>query len=126
MDPFKTHGAVSWTGLQTTDDKAATAFYRETFGWTLEQAQIPGMPPYTLIKVGDIPIGGITQAADGQAPGWMSYVTVTDIEACVATAAKLGGQVIQAPFEVPTVGRIAVIADPQGAILAAIQYANPA
>lgn len=122
MDPFKTPGAVSWSQLSTPDVEAAKAFYAKVFGWTMETMPMPG-GAYTAIKVGDSSIGGITPSTDGKS-SWLDYVTVADIEATVATAKAAGGRVVTPVTEIPTVGRFAVLADAQGGVIAAIQYAG--
>jgi predicted enzyme related to lactoylglutathione lyase len=47
---------------------------------------------------------------------WIAYVSVTDINASVAKLEQLGGKVCKGPFPVPTVGQIAIVQDPQGAM----------
>ncbi len=128
MDPFKTPGAFSWCELMTTDPAAATEFYRQLLGWTVEPMNM-GMP-YNVLKVGEAAIGGIMGmppgAAAGMPPMWMSYVTVADVDALVKRVEGLGGKVHMPPTDIPTVGRFAVIQDPQGAVLNLITYAAPA
>ena len=60
--------------------------------------------------------------AAGMPPTWGAYVTVDDVEATVAQAEKLGGKICIPPTDIPTVGRFAVIQDPQGAMLSVITY----
>ena len=120
MDPFTTHGAVSWHELTTPDVAAAKRFYAQVFGWQLTDQNVAGMD-YTLIQVGGGSIGGLNARTDAPA-GWQQYVTVDDIDAAVARAEAAGGQVAVPPTAIPTVGRFAVIADPQGTTIAAIQY----
>jgi hypothetical protein len=57
------------------------------------------------------------------APTWGAYVTVDDVDAVVARVSGLGGQVLLAPTDIPTVGRFAMIGDPQGATISLITYA---
>ncbi len=124
MEPFKTHGAFSWNELNTDDPKKAVAFYGELFGWTVETMDV-GTGPYHVIKVGDASIGGIS----GKPPGtekmpsmWGSYVTVDDVDKIAKDCARLGGKVCMGPMDIPTVGRMAVLQDPQGAVINAITY----
>lgn len=124
MDAFKLHGAVSWHELSTPDVEAAKAYYGKVFGWTFEAMDMGGMT-YSVIKIGDEAIGGITARAEG-APGWQNYVTVTDIDAALAAATAAGGRVLVPVTQIPNVGRFAVLADPQGGVIAAIQYADAA
>ncbi len=50
-------------------------------------------------------------------PHWLAYVHVKDVDATAQKAVSLGGQIIRPPFDIPTVGRIAILHDPQGAVL---------
>jgi predicted enzyme related to lactoylglutathione lyase len=56
-------------------------------------------------------------------PAWGGYVTVDDVDAVVVRVAGLGGRVLLAPTDIPTVGRFATIQDPQGATISLITYA---
>ncbi|CAM5796668.1 VOC family protein [Rhizobacter fulvus] len=127
MDAFQTPGAFSWCELMSTDPTAATAFYAQLFGWKLEAMNM-GMP-YHVVKVGDAAIGGIMGMPPGSPPGlrptWVPYVTVADVDALVRQVVALGGKVMMPPADIPSVGRFAVIADPQGATLNVITYAMP-
>lgn len=124
MDAFKTHGAFSWSELMTGDAAAAAAFYGPLFGWDIEAMDMGG-GPYHLLKVGDTAVGGIMKTpaeAGPMPPAWGCYVTVEDVAATVAQATALGGKVVVPAMDVPGVGRMAVIADPQGATLSVMQY----
>lgn len=126
MQTVKEHGVFSWNELMTTDMPAAKKFYREALGWELQDLSNPSMP-YTIAKKGDREVAGIMampKDTQGMAPGWGSYVTVDDVDARVARVESLGGKLCVAPRDIPNVGRFAVIADPQGAMLAMITYFN--
>jgi hypothetical protein len=80
---------------------------------------------YTVLKAGDAEVGGLmTMPPDMGAvpPYWGTYVTVDDVDASTKLVEELGGQVKVPPMDIPDVGRFAVIADPQGAILSIISY----
>ena len=127
MDVFKTHGAFSWSELMTSDAAAAAAFYGPLFGWRIETMDMGG-GPYHVLKVGDAAVGGIMKSpaeSGAMPPAWGCYVTVADVAATVAQATTLGGKVVMPVTDIPGVGRMAVIADPQGAALSVMQY-NPA
>ena len=127
MDVFKTHGAFSWCELMTTDPEAAREFYTTLFGWGSNSMDTP-KGKYTTVQLGDTSIAGLTQIpaeAQGVPPNWGCYVTVDDVDACCARVKQLGGKVIMPVFEVPGVGRMAVIQDPQGATLSLITYSMP-
>jgi predicted enzyme related to lactoylglutathione lyase len=123
--PSATHGAFSWTELTTSDPKAARAFYGKLLDWQFQDMDM-GTGTYTVINVGGQGIGGITAVppnAKGMPPNWGSYITVNDVDAVVACVAGLGGKVLLAPMDIPTVGRFATIMDPQGATISLITYA---
>ena len=128
MDPYQTHGAFSWSELVTPDPAAAARFYGQLFGWKTEAMDM-GNGPYHVVKVGETSVGGIMGLppnAPPMPPHWGCYVTVDDVDAVVAQAGSLGGGVLVPPMEVPGVGRMAVIRDPQGAALNVITYSPPA
>jgi predicted enzyme related to lactoylglutathione lyase len=126
MDVYKTHGAFSWSELMSPDPTAALAFYGPLFGWTHEAMDM-GTGAYHVLKVGDASIGGVMamppDSPAGMPPMWGCYVTVDDIDATAKRCIELGGQVLVPPMDVPTVGRMAVLKDPQGAMINAITYA---
>ncbi|MDH3473377.1 MAG: VOC family protein [Rhodospirillales bacterium] len=123
------HGTFIWNELATTDPEKAKAFYREIAGWTYEDVdktnpQEPAKQDaqaYTLCKVGDAMAGGMMKMEgpqwQGIPPHWLSYLCVDDVDAAVAKVEPAGGSVKLQPFDVPTVGRIAVVGDPTGAVV---------
>ena len=126
MNPFETAGAFSWAELLTSDPEAAADFYRQVFGWTTESMDM-STGPYTVVKVAGESVGGIMKmpptVPDGTPPHWASYVTVDNVDATIETIKSAGGNIVMPAFDVPTVGRLAVIQDPQGAHINIIQYA---
>lgn len=127
MDAFTTPGAFSWNELMTSDAKAALAFYLPLFDWTTEEMPMPD-GTYHVVKAAGSAVGGvmtIPPQAGGMPPSWGSYVTVADVDATCGRAAALGGKVVHGPADIPNVGRIAVILDPQGAAINVIAYAAP-
>ncbi len=124
MDVYKTHGAFSWSELMTTDVEAAKGFYSQLFGWSARDMEMPN-GNYTTVQVGEASVGGIMRVpaeAQGMPPSWGVYVTVDNVEETLARAEKLGGTVVMPPMDVPGVGRMAVVRDPQGATLSVITY----
>lgn len=122
------HGVISWTELMTDDPDGACRFYADLFGWTYQTHDM-GEGPYHEVRSGERSMGGIMQtppAAAGQPPQWGLYVTVDDIDATAARCGELGGSVLVPPMDIPTVGRFAVLRDPQGAVFQAITYATEA
>lgn len=123
-EAMKKHGAFSWSELMTHDVRGAKAFYGELLGWSFQKANTTGMD-YTMIKVGDREVGGmmtIPEQNSGMPPNWGVYVTVSNVDALLARVEKLGGKIIVPAQDIPSVGRFAVIQDPQGAMLSLITY----
>jgi len=121
----QTLNRFSWHELLTTDPAAAIDFYTNVVGWKTEQYDGTGKP-YTMWRAGEAAIGGVMDLPEearamGVPPHWMGYVTTPDAEATVARAASLGGQAVVPPFPIPTVGTIAVLRDPQGAVFSLLQ-----
>jgi len=108
-------GKFVWFELVSRDPKKAQSFYGDVLGWKV-QAFPMGDQSYEMIFAGDTMIGGYaTPKTDRQPSHWISYVSVDDVDAAVKAAAANGGKVVDAPYEIPGVGRTARIADPQGA-----------
>jgi uncharacterized protein len=111
-------GALTWNDLLTPDVAASAAFYRELFGWRVEE--IPGAGgQYLSIANGDIKNGGMMPTPPGGHPAWNLYFAVADTEAAMARAGELGGQVVMGPMAVPS-GRFAIIRDPQHAVFSVV------
>ncbi|MBO6574987.1 MAG: VOC family protein [Rhodothermales bacterium] len=122
MDPFRTHGAISWPELHTSDAAAAADFYKAIFGWELEAMDM-GYGMYHVGKIGGIPMSGMMKAPmDDVPPCWILYITVDDVDAVVSRATELGGQNFVPAMDVPEVGRFAGIADPGGAIIFVMKW----
>ncbi len=124
MNPFKTHGAISWPELMTSDPKAAAAFYASVFGWESDVMPMPPDGEYTICRIGQAPCAGMMGLPEPGTPvAWMFYITVDDIVAAVEKAVSLGATNFLPPKEVG-VGTLAGIQDPQGAYIMMIQYAD--
>src|SRR5881396_897957 len=113
-------GKFVWFELVTTDAKKAQAFYAEVLGWKTVPFPM-GNFTYEMIYAGDTAdtmIGGYAAPKnEGRPAHWISYVSVEDVDAAAKAAAANGGRVVEAPFDIPGVGRSVRIADPQGAEL---------
>lgn len=127
-NPFQQHGAFSWSELMTTDLKGAEAFYSTLFGWTLADGPV-GDIEYRVISAGGQAIGGLMKKPENMEqipPHWGSYITVDDVDLTAKLAEEHGGIVLMPPHDIPTVGRMTVIQDPQGAVISAIAYSKSA
>ena len=117
-------GLFVWYEHLTKDVQAAIAFYSDVVGWKTQP--FPGGGGYLMWVGSQGPLGGVMELPEqaakmGAPPHWMSHVQVEDVDATAALAKKLGGKVHKEPTDIPTVGRFAVIADPQGAAIAIFQ-----
>ena len=124
-----TAGRFVWHELLTTDPEAAIRFYTDVIGWGTAPHNGTG-EAYTMWMAGEAPIGGVMELPEqarqmGAPPNWMAYVSVLDAGAAAERVKTLGGNVIMGPWEVPTIGRLAVIADSAGAVLALLQPDTP-
>jgi predicted enzyme related to lactoylglutathione lyase len=116
-------GCLTWNELGTPDVEAATPFYVQLFGWATEPMDTGGGPAYTIVKVGERSNGGIREQGPqekegGVPPNWMPYFAVESADATAARAGELGANALMPPTDIPSGGRIAAIADPQGAAFA--------
>lgn len=115
-------GRFLWHECLTADKDAAVAFYTKLIGWgTMDWDNEMG--PYTMWTKGEMPVGGLMVLPDeakqaGAPPHWLAYVSTPDTDATAAQVTDLGGEVLVAPMSIPTVGRMAVMKDPQGAVFA--------
>lgn len=113
------HGHFVWRELMTKDAGAARKFYTELFGWTYSEMDMGGGAAYTLFKCGETTVAGMMQTPPDAPfpPFWTSYASVPDVDASVEAAKSRGGNVMLPAQTMPGVGRFAVLADPNGAVL---------
>jgi predicted enzyme related to lactoylglutathione lyase len=120
-------GRFVWYDLMTKDQEKAKGFYTKVFGWGTETWN--GPMPYTMWTVAKTPVGGLMAMppnAAGAPPHWLAYIAVPDVDATVRDAETRGGKTHVKPTDIPTVGRFAVLMDPQGAAFAVFKSSNPA
>lgn len=111
-------GTPIWNECVTPDVPAAVAFYSEVLGMSSEESDMGDMGTYTVLhNAAGRQIGGaMNPPMEGVPPHWNVYFNVEDVDATTAQAQSLGGTVVAPAFDVPGVGRMAVLADPQGAM----------
>jgi uncharacterized protein len=113
-------GDFIWYELITPDPEGAKAFYDAVVGWDI-QPRLPGEMDYRMIGRSDGGnAGGILRLTDdmashGARPTWLGYLYVEDVNSSVAAIERAGGKVLMAASDIPDVGRIAMVTDPQGA-----------
>jgi predicted enzyme related to lactoylglutathione lyase len=112
------HGTHVWYELLTDDPSAAADFYGKVIGWTAAPFghDTPDAKPYTVLSAGPDGIGGIMENPMPTGPVWLGYVGVTDVDAAVAKLQGIGGKVHRPAWDLEGVGRMAFVADPQGAV----------
>ena len=116
-------GALVWNELTTTDTTKAGKFYSGLFGWGID-AKTFGSTDYTIFQNGDRGAGGmfkLTPDMAGVPPFWLVYFAVDECDAKVKKATELGATTIKPAADIPTVGRFAILQDPQGAAFAIIK-----
>jgi predicted enzyme related to lactoylglutathione lyase len=116
-------GTFCWVELGTTDSEGAKKFYSGLFGWTPDNRQVSPDMVYTMLNLDGKNTGALYQLdAEKQSQGipshWLSYAAVTSADESATKAKELGATIIAPPFDVMTVGRMAVIQDPTGAVFA--------
>jgi uncharacterized protein len=113
-------GKFVWYELNTTDAKAAEAFYCNVIGWEAQDAGNPGVS-YTILSAGKTGVAGLMQLCPealeaGVRPGWIGYIAVGDVDLYAGRVKEAGGSVRHDPMEIPGgIGRFAIAADPYGA-----------
>ncbi|MBB5754072.1 VOC family protein [Prosthecomicrobium pneumaticum] len=122
------HGTFYWNELMTRDVEAAKRFYGATLGWGFSEMPMPD-GVYHLALLGDKMVGGIfdigAPAFDGVPESWFAYIAVDDLDARLAKLREAGGTVDREPWDVPGVGRIAIVSDVNGATMGWIVPAAP-
>lgn len=116
-------GTFCWVELGTTDGEAAKKFYTQLFDWEFDDHDMGPGGVYTILKQNGKDVGALytmpeEMTANGVPPHWMSYISVANADEAAAKAKSLGGTLMKEPFDVFTMGRMAVIQDPTGAMFA--------
>jgi uncharacterized protein len=117
--PAWAHGSFYWNELRTRDVARAKRFYKETIGWTFEATQTPDGKPYWLAMAGGKPVAGMftltSPEFDGVPESWIGFLAVDNVDKRVAKAIRAGAKLVMPVFDVPNVGRIAMLREPGGA-----------
>ena len=113
------HGTPIWYELLSPDPDASKAFYDDVIGWSVGPKP-EGDIDYRMIETaGGEAVGGLMHLSPemvqgGAKPTWLFYIGVDDVDATVAKITAAGGSVHLPAFDMPGVGRLAMVADPQG------------
>ena len=114
-------GTFCWADLGTPDAADAKRFYTALFGWTAEDRPMGPDASYTMLTLAGRSVVALYQqdtAAPGVAPQWLSYISVGSVNQSAERAKALGGTILMEPFDVLDVGRMAMVQDPTGAVVA--------
>ena len=116
------HGTFIWNELVTQDVEKAKAFYATTMGWTYDRFPMADGEAYWIIKLGEQRVGGmyVFKSPDGVTipDFWLPYIAVDDVDASVKQAVAKGAKLMKPIFEVPNIGRMAMLSEPGGASVA--------
>ena len=114
-----THGEFNWIELQTHNANQAIAFYQETIGWEFRAEKMPTGGTYWIGLSSGKPVCGVltldNNKGNSEPDRWITYVHIDDLDDAISRMQACGGELIRAPWEVPGVGRVAMIRDPGGA-----------
>lgn len=116
-------GQVVWHDLFTSDRACSMAFYEQIANWTYQVERATdfawggGEKDFILALSGDEAGAGLAETPMEQENGWIAYIEVPDVDLAVKRVGTLGGKVVREPFEVPGVGRNALVRDPLGALV---------
>jgi predicted enzyme related to lactoylglutathione lyase len=110
-------GVPSWIDLSSPDLDASKAFYTALFGWEA-LPPVPEAGGYTQLTLrGKLVAGMGPVMSPGQPPAWMTYVNESDADGTVKRVIDAGGTVVMQPMDVMSQGRMAIVADPAGAVI---------
>ena len=122
---FNVPGAMIWNELLTKEPAKAAAFYEKVLGVEVETFDQP--KPYTVLKVDGQPVAGVLAMMPEMGdlpPSWDVYFASDDVDATARKAVAAGGEAVREPFDIPGVGRMAVLRDPQGAVFEVLTMAS--
>lgn len=117
------HGLMSWTDISLPDPEAGKSFYTQLFGWDAEDQFDPaGNYLYTMFRQDGADVAGMgalppEMQRAGIPPMWQTYISVDNVDDAVETITSNGGAVVMPTMEVMTSGRMAIVADPEGAVV---------
>lgn len=118
-------GTIGWLDLTVPDADQVCAFYAEVVGWKMSSVSQGDYDDYCAhIEQDGPPVAGICHARGDNAsipPYWMMYITVSDLDQSLTSCQSLGGEIVCPTRDLGSYGRVSVIRDPAGAVVALIQ-----
>lgn len=127
--PMPKHGDFCWSEIASTDLEKCRSFYTNVFGWQFAKSQATGneMEYLEFSSTGGPGADGALYEMQPMMfggkvppPHIALYVSVDDVDDAVSKTNELGGKVLFPPYDIPNVGRMAVIEDPTGAAISMI------
>jgi predicted enzyme related to lactoylglutathione lyase len=122
------HGKFYWNELMTRDVEDAKRFYTELLGWSFEAMPMGPGKTYWIAKANGEMVGGFFDISAPEfeelSECWMSYISVDNVDARAAKATAAGAKLMKPAFDIPSVGRIAILLDPGDAMIALITPSN--
>ena len=121
-------GSFIWYELMTSDPDGAASFYGDVVGWSVGSfgggADTAG---YRIFSAGGEGVAGLMQIPEGAPakPGWFAYLYVADVDAKTKSIEAAGGKIHMPPTDIEGVGRIAMVADPQGLVFYIMNPTSP-
>jgi predicted enzyme related to lactoylglutathione lyase len=112
------HGHFHWNELRTRDATRAKTFYAETIGWTFDAVPASEGATYWIAMMDGQPVAGLFELTDrfkDVPESWIPFLAVDDVDARVTKAEAAGAKLMIPIFDVPNVGRIAMLREPSGA-----------
>ncbi len=116
-------GVPCWVATVHSDPEKAVSFYTELFGWEATNLMPPESPGKYFVcrrRGRDVAaIGSERGGNDGGAPSvpaWDTYIWAESADKTVAKVTDAGGSVVVEPFDRLDAARMAVVADPAGAV----------
>lgn len=109
-----------WHEVYGPSDSASVDFYTKALDWGVQPMDMGPMGTYNMLTANGVPVAGCVGTAnnpemEGTPPHWATYIGVDDVDARAEKCVSLGATVLVPAMDVPTVGRMTLIQDPQGA-----------
>jgi predicted enzyme related to lactoylglutathione lyase len=109
-------GKFGWIDVAVPDQEVGKKFYTDLFGWEAKDEPLPDGASYTMFHKGGKLIAGLGTTQQGMPPAWTSYVMVDSADEAISKVGGLGGRVLMPAMDVMDAGRMAILADPTGAV----------
>src|SRR5262245_57348015 len=111
MPDSTVRGRFVWHELMTTDTKSAANFFTKVIGWKTQPWDQD--PSYSMFVTGKQPMAGLLPLPEdakamGAPPNWLTYIGTSNVDEAAKQVASLGGHVVKAPSDIPTIGRFAI------------------